>query len=775
MKKVLLFTMALFFAVASMAQTRATLIEQHFDGTSIPSGWSVVGVGSSNWSISTTNYAGGSKNELRLSDSPQFNGISRFVSPAVDLTGIESAVFSFKHALSNYQGSHQLRIATSSDGGTTWNIAWNQSYNTSSYWSVTETITTPDFGKENVRFCIYFQGNSYSINNWYFDDIEVFTLENNDLSLTSINVNDLLTYDSTTMSMTVSNKGLSAVTSIEATYEVVGKDPVTETFNVNIPSMGSATLNFATKTLLTPGDYTLNYSIDKVNGVPDDYAENNTKTKNVTVSHAYVDRVPMMEHFTASTCPYCVSVNQQMLTLCNKIEGRYTYTKYQTNWPGSGDPYNNADGNTRVSYYGVNGVPSRFLDGETKNITLAVFNQEAAIPSFMDVRGSFNVDGNTINVKVDVMSYLATQAKIYVSVNEKTTYNNVGTNGETVFYHVEMKMLPNGSGTTRTFVPGELQHLEFTQNMSSTHVEEMSDLEVAIWVQNNTTKNIYNSHYAYEYTNEHPYPVQNLTMTSTKDLTHVVSWEAPENGTPIGYDVYRNDVLVAGNLTTTSYEFLGALDYYEVIGVVAKYPGDKTSVKSIVIYEPREDQGLVSETTSVVLDAEHESAELHLTNANDLTQTPIVINSIEEENKEERQYLTITSQDLPFTLNYGEDFAFVIEPNMTGEEKGVAYTTVVVSSDAGDITFMVSVDGELLSVTELTAETQIFPNPTSGDFIVKGANVAKVEVYNLVGQKVYEKQGKEILVNTSNWNKGLYLVNVTNQDGTFETRKVLVK
>ena len=775
MKKVLLFVMAILFSMVTVAQTRSTLLEEHFDGSSIPAGWSVVGLGSSNWSISTTNYAGGMKNELFLSDTPQFNGISRFVSPAVNLSGIDSAVFSFRHALSNYQGSHKLRIATTSDGGATWNIAWEKSYSTSSSWVETEVINTPDFGKDNVRFCIYFQGNSYSINGWFFDDIEVFTFENTDLSLTSINVEDFLKYDNIPMSITVYNRGLTPVTSVEATYRINGKEPVTETFNVNIPSLGTTTLTFETEAFLAPGDYTMDIIIDKVNGTQDDYIENNIKSKNITVIPAFVGRVPMMEHFTSSTCPYCVSVNSQMTTLCGKIEGRYTYTKYQTNWPGSGDPYNTPEVNTRVSYYGVSSVPTRLLDGETKNITLAAFNKEANIPSFMDVRGSFKVEGNTINVKVDVMPYLATQATIYVSVNEKTTYNNVGTNGETVFYHVMMKMLPNANGTIRTMVPGELQHLEFTQNMSSTHVEEMSDLEVAIWVQNNNSKGIYNSHYAYEYTDEHPYPVQNLTMTQTRDMTHLVSWEASDNATPIGYDVYKNDVLVAENITTTSYEFMGAESFYEVIGVVAKYPDDKTSIKSMVVYDPKEDQGLVSETTNVVLDAEHESAELHLTNANDLTQAPIVINGVEEVNEEGRPYLTITSQDLPLTLNYGESFAFIIEPNMTGEAKSVAQTTVVVSSDAGDVVFMVTVDGDLLSVTELTAETQLFPNPTNGNFTVQGANVAKVEVYNLVGQKVYEAQGNVLHVDAANWNKGLYLVTITNQDGNYETKKVLVK
>lgn len=74
-------------------------------------------------------------------------------------------------------------------------------------------------------------------------------------------------------------------------------------------------------------------------------------------------------------------------------------------------------------------------------------------------------------------------AKRFVSVCEKTTHNNVGNNGETSFHHVMMKMLPNAQGTTLSLKAGELHSLDFEQNMGNTHVEEMDDLEVAVWIQ----------------------------------------------------------------------------------------------------------------------------------------------------------------------------------------------------------------------------------------------------------------------------------------------------
>ena len=196
-----------------------------------------------------------------------------------------------------------------------------------------------------------------------------------------------------------------------------------------------------------------------------------------------------------------------MLNFCNNNPGRFTYTKYQMNWPGSGDPYYTEEGGTRRDYYGCNAVPQCFLDGEDQGyaaVQQGVFDEHALRTAFMDIRGSFVVDGNNITVKTDIMPYIDANARVFVSVNEKETHGNVGTNGETSFHHIFMTMLPNAQGTTLNFTTCELQHLEFTQDMSGTHVEEMSDLEVSIWVQNYTTKEMFNSHFAYEYTEVHP-------------------------------------------------------------------------------------------------------------------------------------------------------------------------------------------------------------------------------------------------------------------------------
>ena len=782
MKKTLLFAFALLFATAMMAQNRAVLLQESFDGSTMPAGWSINGQ-PNNWSVSATANAGGTPNEMHLTWSPQFNGMTRLVSPAIDLTGISSVVFSFKHALDNYSGSNTIGVATSSDGGTTWNQAWSQGYSASNSYSVSQEINTPDMGQASVQFCIFFNGSSYNINDWFFDDIVIFTLENLDLGVSAATLPSFISSGETSFGMTVFSYGVTTVTSVEATYEVEGMEPVTETFTVNVASLGTATLNFTTPTLLTPGSYNVNYSINLVNGQADDDPSNNMISKTVSVAVSSAERKPMIEHFSSSTCGPCVQPNTLMHNFCNNNDGRYTYTKYQMNWPGNGDPYYTAEGGVRRDYYGVNAVPMAFLDSESLNFNNVQnqFNQHAEITAFMDIKGSFSVEGNTITVLADIMPYIDANARIYISVNEKETHGNVGSNGETVFHHIFMKMLPNAEGTTVDFVSGELQHLEFTQDMSGTHVEEMSDLEVSIWVQDYSTQEIFNSRYAYEYTDMHPYPVENLTLTEAAAPRGMfeATWNAPANGNPIGYDVYVNNELVAESITETEYAFEGDPDMFYVVGVVALYPEEKSSVKVVaVVSDNLQDMGLyIPGSPYIDLTVDEPEADVFVTNGNYASHNRIEITAITESNPTDEQYLIIEpATELPVVIEEGEEFHFNISPN-AAVGRSVAETAVKVESNDGEVVYYVTVDGELLSISEISSTAKVYPNPANDQVRIESAKgIESVMVYNMMGVLVETIPANSMMlnVNLSQYSEGTYFFNIRQSDGTVSNQRVVV-
>lgn len=760
MKKTLLFALALLLSVTMFAQNRASLINETFDGSTLPSGWSIDGLGATNWSIASSNKAGGAANELLLYWNPQFNGVSRFVSPALDLTNVESLAISFKHYFDNYGGTSAIGIATSSDG-TTWNQAWQQNYSTSGQYSVSEIISTADMGKDNVKICIYFSGDSYNINNWYFDDIEAFTLENLDLRLLSVDIPTIMDKGELDITFTVQNIGLTTIESFTASYlDISCKDDYCrtmkeETFTASLAPMEKKQFTFSESITLNPGTYNLPIEIINVNNTTDDDNNNNDLTKKFFVAMSNTNRTPMIEHFSSSTCGPCVSVNYAMNQLTNKYLGQFAYVKYQMNWPGTGDPYYTEEGGTRRFYYGVDGVPMVFLDGASQGyaaITENVFLQCLETPAYADIRGAFNVEGNTINVTADFMSYVQMEnVKAFVAVNEKVTTGNVGSNGETEFHHVMMKMLGSADGNEMTIKAGEYQRLEFSFDLSSTNVEDMNDLEVALWLQDYNSKEVYNGHFAYEYTN-HCYPVQNHQMTENGN-GYQITWEAPEAGTPTGYMVKVNGEIVEANTTNLSYTIANASGI-QIAEVTALY-GDKTSVPTVTSSVAGNDETPCEAPTNLNATIEGEDAGCTVT----LTWDAVA--GVDE-------YLVNLDGEVTTVYENSHVVEFETEGEHSFKVASVCENGQSDYSEAYDfcVTFT--------SIEELNNSFVIYPNPVKDAVKIQGNNINSISVYNSVGVLVerIEVRSNETEINMNGYNTGIYFVQVNSENGT-TTRKVV--
>ncbi len=605
MRKTLLFTLALLLSTVMFAQNRAGLIQESFNGSDFPAGWSIQGKGTNSWSISSTNNAGGTPNELYLYYNPSFDGVSRIVMNPVDLTNVEEVVVSFRHYLDNYGDASKIGIATSSDGGNTWNTGWEQSYNMSGGANINQVITTPDMGKSSVLFCLFYEGNSYNINSWSFDDFEIFTQEDIDVKLVSIDTPEIIPTGETEIVFTVQNVGKTIVNYFEASVNVTGWDEaVVATIDQTLAPFETRQIAFSYLSnatfLAQPQDeyYNITVEINSVNGEVDGDASNNSLDKNIFAAWGSSQRTTMIEHFTSSTCGPCVSVNYTMSQLTTNNPGKFTYTKYQMNWPGTGDPYYTEEGGIRRAYYACDAVPTVFFNGSYVNTSMAqnMLDIENSKPAYTNIRGAFNVEGNTINVTADFMSYVKLEnVAAFVSVNEKVTTENVGSNGETSFNHVMMKMLDGANGNNISINPGEYQRLEFSFDMSSTNVEEMNDLEVSLWLQNLGNKEVYNSKYAYEYTG-HCYPVENLRETASAKGTRTFAWDAPAQSTPTGYKVYVDGSLVENTSSTSiSYESSKQILLVEVI---ALYEGGKSSVGIVKKFNSNDVSVMENETAT---------------------------------------------------------------------------------------------------------------------------------------------------------------------------------
>lgn len=164
------------------------------------------------------------------------------------------------------------------------------------------------------------------------------------------------------------------------------------------------------------------------------------------------------------------------------------------------------------------------------------------------------------------------------------------------------------------------------------------------------------------------------------------------------------------------------------------------------------DLGLVMVGSPSVCVEDVDGAQAVLQNRNFGTHEIIKIISIEEDG--DTPILGIEPQhELPYTLTSNEYFTInIYAAAVLG--KGYENTTVTVQSTDGELQFYVSVNDELLSVSEITDAPKVYPNPSNGQFTIEGEGIATI--CNTLGQKVQEVEvnGKQPV----NLEKGVYVV-----------------
>ena len=616
MKKTLLLTLALLLSIAVSAQNRGTLLRETFDSPEMPEGWKITGGNTQNWSLSETSFCGGDAYEMKMDYSPIFyNGFTRLTFPKLDLTGIDSITISFKHYVDIYTTyPSTIGIATSSSNGMNWNVCYEKTFTIDGQHNISAVIANDDMNKKNVTICIFFKGDSANINAIYFDDIEVMTVEANNAKLASIDIPNNIGSGNTQVKFSVQNVGAENIKSFEAEYDIDGVK-YSQMFETDMATYDTKEFTFDQNIYLIPNKYDVVVNITSVNNKDDQDLSNNTMTKEVNVALSSTQRYPMIEHFSSASCAPCVNVNTIMNQLTNNNKGKYTYVKYPAKYPT--DIYNTEECVARSNYYLVSGVPNVVLDGVNlgpTSVSQYQFDNSVNTPAFVNIKGAFNINGNNINITTDIMSYVnLNKVKAFITVNEKTTTGNVGDNGETEFHHILMKMVSGVEGTDIDLKLGEHQHFELYYDMSTTNVEEMNDLEVAVWVQNLVTGEVFNSSFLYEYT-QHPYPVRNLEVAN-EDNNLQITWDAPEGNNPTGYNIYVNNELVANNTKELSYSTTNSSDYY-VVEAVALYDNRK-SVGVIKSSFPKNEDENGSDTTNLVANYENRF-EIYPNPANDI-------------------------------------------------------------------------------------------------------------------------------------------------------------
>lgn len=314
--------------------------------------------------------------------------------------------------------------------------------------------------------------------------------------------------------------GTAKVTSADLNYSVNGGAAVTGAASgANIATFGSQNLAHPTKWAPSAvGVYTIKYWASKINGSSDENLTNDTITMEVNVVDKIIPRKILHEVFTSSTCGPCTAGNVKFEGIVTQKSSHST-VKYQMSWPGTGDPYYTAEAGLRRTYYGVNSIPMMFVDGgwggNASSYTDALYDQFAAKPAFMDIKGNVSLTWkNKITVNIDitpVVNFNSSNMKLFATIVEGETFNNKKSNGEAKFENVVKKIMPDGNGLALAAMTKDTKvskTLSFVFNGgyrlpndagtpinlgTENSIETWDDLSVVVWVQDATTKEILQS------------------------------------------------------------------------------------------------------------------------------------------------------------------------------------------------------------------------------------------------------------------------------------------
>ena len=82
-----------------------------------------------------------------------------------------------------------------------------------------------------------------------------------------------------------------------------------------------------------------------------------------------------------------------------------------------------------------------------------------------------------------------------------------------------------------------------------------------------------------------------------------------------------------------------------------------------------------------------------------------------------------------------------------------------------------------LNVVELDNIPLVYPNPTKNDFFINTEQHSLVEIFNVLGGKVFSTitQNNKTYINCSDWSKGFYFINLTDQFGNKKNTSIIIK
>ncbi len=333
------------------------------------------------------------------------------------------------------------------------------------------------------------------------------------------------------------------------------------------------------------GDYDLKMWITSVNGQVDPYHPNDTLTKLINYSlPPRPMRPPCLETFTAAWCQPCASWAEVYDPWCED-HPEAVVIKYQI----GSDPYATPEGEFRIDYYDLHAIPYTFCNGklacnvDTNKLDTAYYPARKLHSDFI-INSSFTVIDSVITVNNYIFPYVNTYGtRVQTIVLEKTTYGNVMGNGQTEFHHVEMKMFPeSGEGEIVYFCSNLPYNHTYTANLNSTNIEEFDDLLVAVFIQQDSSKEILQSAYSIE--NGEFSPEDRLSMI-TLDGVPLIGFDPDIHTYEVEIAQSSVESPVVCGIPVNEKEMVVTQQAFDVVGpaVIDVYPESRGTIQRYVV------------------------------------------------------------------------------------------------------------------------------------------------------------------------------------------------
>jgi hypothetical protein len=585
MKK-LYFALATIF-IAVFAQGQVYLYQGFGSGYWPPEGWTSLPLGSQ-WSASPTDHAGGILPEARF-EGFDYTGTIRLISPYLDMTDADTVILSFRYFTeAANSGTPILGVSTRSGNGI-WSNAWETTMqNLIDPREFEVLITGEDLGDPDFQLSFFLTGDMNRLSNFYLDDVKLYFPMGTDGKLDEI----LTAYEvelPVPVATRIINLGNTTINQVGVSFLTnMGIRHDSLITGLDLGLYDSYTFQFNRWWVSPLGEYDLKAWISSVNGEEDPYHPNDTLVKSIRYQRFRPMRMPCFEEFFTADFADSHYFDIIFHEWCQNHPWE-TAINYALNYNGYIDLYAIPDNDIRTEYYGIeyipvtncNGTTAAFID--TNDIQLA-YDAAMKLTSFFEILSTYRLIGDSIIITTNIFPHESIPGtSVHTILKEKTTTGNIGGSGLEHYYNIVMKMFPDGGyGQPVNFSNGIPFTQNFSANLSDTHIEELGDLEIAVFIQLDSNKEILQSAYAIK-----------DAVYNTEDRLSMITLD----GVPLeGFDpdIYYYDVAlpqgtveppVALGITMQDSAFMLIAQAFDVPGfaVIDVYPESLGSIKRYIV------------------------------------------------------------------------------------------------------------------------------------------------------------------------------------------------